>query len=83
MRLLPEEGNGASIDFGDGPRPEFAEQEIAGLALDEAYDAVPSALGPDDGIGFPIADPLAGLDDSGARRDGPFSGEPSPPVSLS
>ncbi len=80
MRLLPQEWNSASIKFGDGPRPEFAEQEIAGLPLDQTHNAVPIALGTDDGIDFPVADPLAGLHDSRARRDWPLPGEASATV---
>src|SRR5260221_2306071 len=37
---------------------------------------MPSALGADDGIGFPVADALAGLDDGGACGDRAFPGEP-------
>ena len=75
MRLLSQERNSASIEFGDGPRPELAEHEITGLALDETHDAVPIPFGADDGIGFPVADALAGFDDGGTRRDQTFPGE--------
>src|SRR5260221_13420010 len=42
-----------------------------------------SALGADDGIGFPVADPLACLDESGARRDRAFPGQSAATVVMS
>ena len=75
MRLLPQGGNRASIQFGDGACAEFAEEEIAGLPFDATHDAVPMAFGADDGIAFPVADARTGLDDSRPGRDGAFAGE--------
>jgi len=80
LRLLAQQENRAAIHGGHGSGRELAEHEISGFPLDQTQHTVPARVGAEDGVRFPIPDPASGVDDRGARGDGPFPGEPAPAV---
>lgn len=75
MGLGPDEAGGAGVDLGRPADAQLAEEDVAGLALDEGEGAGAGLAGSAHGIHFPVAQLGARLDDLRPGGDGPFPGQ--------
>src|SRR5688572_28368543 len=69
-----DEVDDSSVERGGRPIFELADQEHAGLSLDQRDDAILTA-GADDRVDLPVPRLAAPLDHRGTLRDEPFSGQ--------